>query len=91
LLSHPASSSFDITAIVRDVEKANKLRAFNVNVVVGSHNDPTITRPLAEDADVIFTAADVDDMEAAKIVLDGMKARNKKLGRKPILIHTVRQ
>src|ERR1700678_1300926 len=38
-LKHPDASSFNITVLVRSPEKAEKLKAFEVNPVVGSHSD----------------------------------------------------
>jgi pyrroline-5-carboxylate reductase len=90
LLSHPDASSFTITAIVRDAAKAARLKAeFGVRGAVGSHNDRALVEPLAYESDVVITAADVDDMEAAQAILDGMKRRKDETGVASLLIHTV--
>jgi uncharacterized protein YbjT (DUF2867 family) len=90
LLSHPNASSFTITAIVRDAAKAARLKTeFGVRGALGSHNDRALVEPLAYESDVVITAADVDDMEAAQAILDGMKRRKEETGVAPLLIHTV--
>lgn len=45
--------------------------------------------PLAYASDVVITAANVDDMDAAKAVLTGLKRKHTETGVPPILIHTV--
>ncbi|TFL01459.1 hypothetical protein BDV98DRAFT_593342 [Pterulicium gracile] len=45
LLNHPDVSRFDITAIVRSVEKAEKLNKLGLDVIVGSHSDANLTFP----------------------------------------------
>ena len=54
-LKHPDASSFSITALVRSPEKAEKLKAFGVNPVVGSHSDTPLVEELAAQADVVIT------------------------------------
>ena len=53
-LKHPDASSFNITALVRSPEKAEKLKAFGVNSVVGSHSDTPLVEELTEQADVVI-------------------------------------
>jgi uncharacterized protein YbjT (DUF2867 family) len=53
-LKHPDASSFNITVLVRSPEKAEKLKAFGVNPVVGSHSDTTLVEGLAAQADVVI-------------------------------------
>jgi hypothetical protein len=90
LLRDPNASSFTINAVVRDATKAARLQAdFGVNATVGSHNDRALVEPLAAAADVVITAANVDDMDAAKAILDGMRRRKEESGISPVLIHTV--
>jgi uncharacterized protein YbjT (DUF2867 family) len=47
----------NITALVRSIEKAEKLRGLNLplNIVTGSHNDADLVERLAADADVVFS------------------------------------
>ncbi|OSC98275.1 NAD-P-binding protein [Trametes coccinea BRFM310] len=89
LLQHPNASTFDITVLVRNAEKAKILESkFGVKVVVGTHQELDKLESLAENADVVFHCADADDLPAAKAILRGMKKRHAKVGDLPILIHT---
>lgn len=78
-----------ITALVRSPEKAKKLESLNVrvNVVMGTHNDAPLVERLATDADVVFSLADCDDLQAAESILRGHKKRFMATGVKPVLIH----
>ena len=53
-LKHPDSSSFNITVLVRSPEKAEKLKAFGVHPVVGSHSDTLLMEELTAQADVVI-------------------------------------
>ena len=53
-LKHPDSSSFDITVLVRSPDKAEKLKAFGVHPVVGSHSDAPLVEELTAQADVVI-------------------------------------
>ena len=53
-LKHPDASSFNITVLVRSPEKAEKLKAFGVNPVVGSHSDTPLVEGLTAQADVVI-------------------------------------
>ena len=55
-LKHPDAISFNITVLVRSPEKAEKLKAFGVNPVVGSHSDTPLVEELAAQADVVIAA-----------------------------------
>ncbi|KAJ7091300.1 hypothetical protein C8R43DRAFT_1050133 [Mycena crocata] len=79
----------NITALVRSAEKAERLNALKlrVNVVVGSHNDAPLVERLAAEADVVFSLADCDDLQAAESILRGLSKRFEATQRKPILIH----
>ncbi|KAI0661778.1 NAD-P-binding protein [Cubamyces menziesii] len=89
LLRHPSANTFDITVLVRNVEKAKILESkFPVKVVVGTHQDLDKLENLAENSHVVFHCADADDLPAAKAILSGLRKRHAKLGDLPILIHT---
>jgi len=89
LLQHPdASESFNITALVRSPEKAEKLKALGIEAVVGSLSDHDVLEKLASASDVVFAMADADDLPAAKAILKGLKSRYEATGKAPILIHT---
>jgi hypothetical protein len=87
-LKHPDASSFNITVLVRSAEKAEKLKAFGVNPVLGSHSDAPLVEELTAQADVVIAAADSDDLIAAKATLKGLKKRYQKTGIPPIFINT---
>jgi uncharacterized protein YbjT (DUF2867 family) len=95
LLQHKENSLFSITVIVRDSEKAKlfeKVQAqtgVQVTAVQGSHSDEAVVAPLAAKSDVVITAADVDDLDAAKAVLKGLKKKYEDTGVRPILLQTV--
>lgn len=55
-LKHPDASSFNITVLVRSPEKAEKLKAFGVNPVIGSHSDTPLVEELTAQADVVIAA-----------------------------------
>ncbi|KAJ7598826.1 hypothetical protein C8J56DRAFT_915114 [Mycena floridula] len=89
LLEHKNRTDFDITALVRSEEKAEKLgKATGINIVVASHKDLDLVEDLASKADVIFSLADSDDLNLAKAQLKGCKLRYTATGTLPIFIHT---
>lgn len=53
-LKHPNAGSFNITALVRSPEKAEKLKAFGVNTVVGSLSNTLLVEELTVQADVVI-------------------------------------
>ncbi|KAJ7919226.1 hypothetical protein B0H13DRAFT_1868747 [Mycena leptocephala] len=81
--------NFNITALVRSVDKAEKLRALDVqlNIVSGSHNDAELVEQIASAADVVFSLADSDNLQAAESILRGLKKRFETTGIKPTLLH----
>ncbi|KAI0783866.1 hypothetical protein BC629DRAFT_1594001 [Irpex lacteus] len=56
--------AFDITVLVRSPEKAKKLEAFDVKSIVGSFEDTALLEQLAENAHVLFSTADSDNLDA---------------------------
>lgn len=56
LLLHPNARSFEITALVRSKDKADKLKKLGVTPVVGSFNNASLLEDLAAAADVVFDA-----------------------------------
>ena len=55
LFSHPSASTFDITVLVRNAEKAKILESkFPVKVVIGSHSELDKVENLAENAHVVY-------------------------------------
>lgn len=55
LLARPDASTFDITALVRSPEKAEKLKAFGVTPALGSLQDLGLLEDLASKAHVVFS------------------------------------
>ena len=53
-MNHPEFPSFNITALVRSPEKAEKLKKLGVNAVVGSHTNDKVTSDLAAENDVVI-------------------------------------
>ncbi|KAL7278981.1 hypothetical protein ACG7TL_006813 [Trametes sanguinea] len=89
LLQHPNASTFDITVLVRNAEKAKILESkFGVKVVVGTHQELDKLESLAENAHVVFHCADADDVPAVNAILSGLRKRHATFGDLPILIHT---
>lgn len=54
LQNYTDASTFEITAIVRSPQKAEKFRQFGVNAVVGSFDDADLLEDLTAAADVVF-------------------------------------
>jgi len=88
LLEHPNHSSFDITALVRSAEKAVKIETLGIKTDIGSFSDLDRLEALTGEADVVFSMADSDDLDAIKAILRGLKKKHNVTGTVPILIHT---
>ncbi|KAI0787443.1 NAD-P-binding protein [Fomes fomentarius] len=89
LLKHRNAKNLDITALVRNADKAKILESkFSVKVIVGSHQEVDKVQALAEQSHVVFNLADADDVPFTEALLEGLKKRHEKRGDLPILIHT---
>ncbi|KAF9266639.1 NAD(P)-binding protein [Marasmius fiardii PR-910] len=88
ILARPDASSFDIRAIVRSADKCEKLKAFGITPIVGSHNDEGVMVKAASEVDVVIAMADADDPVAAKVTLKDCKKRFEGTGKPPVFIHT---
>ncbi|KAI0668323.1 NAD-P-binding protein [Trametes maxima] len=89
LFEHPGWQDFDITLLVRNVEKAKFLEEkYGLKTVLGSLQELEKLSALAENAHVVIQMADNDDVNAIKAILNGMRARHEKTGDVPLLIHT---
>ncbi|KAK2464833.1 hypothetical protein APHAL10511_003132 [Amanita phalloides] len=86
-MDHTKSSSYTVTALVRNAEKAQKLKAFGVRTVVGSQTDVPLLEKLASEADYFINAADADSMEVAQAALKGLKKRYQTTGSKSHFLH----
>ncbi|KAF7791748.1 hypothetical protein EIP86_002772 [Pleurotus ostreatoroseus] len=88
LFYHPKVDAKNITVLVRSQEKADKLRHFQFNTVVGSMVDLGFLENLARRSDVVFSCADADDLNGIQAILAGLKKRKTATDTVPILIHT---
>ncbi|KAF8440498.1 hypothetical protein L210DRAFT_982316 [Boletus edulis BED1] len=89
LLRHPRLDEFNITVLVQpEVEPSRFGAVRHVVPVVGTHDDYTLLKRLASQADVVISCADADDLTAAKAILGGLKQRHHDSATVPILIHT---
>ncbi|KAK0439027.1 uncharacterized protein EV420DRAFT_1203380 [Desarmillaria tabescens] len=87
-LSHPNASSFHITALVRSSEKAEKLKKFGVEPILGSLSDLQLLEDSAANADAVVAMADCDDLRGAEATLRGIKRRFEQTGKAPVFINT---
>ncbi|KAI0071514.1 NAD-P-binding protein [Panus rudis PR-1116 ss-1] len=88
LLAHPGAKDYDITAIVRNQEKAKKLESFGVKTVVGTFEEYDKLEDLASRAHVVFSMADSDNLPAMQAIIRGLRKRHATVNDLPILIHT---
>ncbi|KAI0331857.1 NAD-P-binding protein [Cubamyces sp. BRFM 1775] len=89
LLSHPNHKNFEITALVRNADKAKVLETqFGVKTVLGSLEDSDKLTALAESAHITINTAGCDDLVVIEAILRGLKQRRKKTGDIPHYIHT---
>lgn len=86
-LDHPDRANITITALIRNAEKAEKLKTYGINAVVGDHTDAALFEKLASEADYYFSTADADNVAVAKTALSGLKKRYEATGVKPAFIH----
>ncbi|KAK1221620.1 hypothetical protein PQX77_015564 [Marasmius sp. AFHP31] len=84
-----AQSRYELRTVVRNAEKAEKLREFGVKIIIGSHSDVDLMARESKEADVILTAvAYCDDINVVEGITKGMKMRYEVTGTQPILIHS---
>ncbi|KAI0077637.1 NAD-P-binding protein [Panus rudis PR-1116 ss-1] len=88
LLEHPDARTFEITALIRSSEKAQKFESFGIKTVVASFEDEAKVEELASKAHVVINAVSADDLKGAQAILRGLKKRHETTGDVPILIHT---
>ena len=62
-MEHPDFPGFNITALVRNSEKVEKLRALGINAVMGSHSDSSLMENLAAESDVVIAVVRVDSSD----------------------------
>jgi len=57
LQSHPDADKFEITALIRSPQKADKFKEYGVNTVVGSFGDTKLLEDLTAAADIVVDTA----------------------------------
>ncbi|KAE9408812.1 NAD(P)-binding protein [Gymnopus androsaceus JB14] len=82
--------SFDIRCIVCSPEKAEKIKVLfkNVRPIVGSRSDSALMTEAASEVDVVIAMANCNDLDAATVILQGLKKRFEESGKPPIFINT---
>ena len=75
-LKHPNAASFNITALVRSPEKAEKLKTFGVQPVIGSYSDLALVEKLSAKSDVMI--ATVSNLSLKFLILKLLKPFFKK-------------
>ncbi|KAM0755790.1 NAD(P)-binding protein [Meredithblackwellia eburnea MCA 4105] len=70
-------NKFKISALVRDQEKANKLKSLGVTPVFGSLDDDELIVKTTLESDVIIHTATADDQPSVKSILKGLAQRPK--------------
>ncbi|KAF8501570.1 hypothetical protein F5888DRAFT_1608771 [Russula emetica] len=88
LLAHPKRDTFEITALVRDADKAKLLNTLGVNTVIASLSDFDKVAEVSANSDVVINLADSDSLEGVRAIHRGLKLRHEKTGQLPISIHT---
>ncbi|KAF7775995.1 hypothetical protein Agabi119p4_4388 [Agaricus bisporus var. burnettii] len=87
-LDHPEANNFEFTALVRDPRKAEKLKQFGVNAVVGSFDDAKLVEDLTAAADIVVDMGGSDNLGLAKSTLRGFQRKFQETGKPSIFIHT---
>ncbi|CAE6448499.1 unnamed protein product [Rhizoctonia solani] len=72
------SASFSITALVRKDPDIEALEGLGVKVIKGTFLDVDIIEQASREADVVFNAADADDMGLARAVIKGLKSKKER-------------
>jgi len=88
LLAHPKRDTFEITALVRNTDKAKLLNTLGVSTVIASLSDFDKVSEVSANSDVVINLADSDSLEGVRAIHHGLKLRHEKTGQVPISIHT---
>jgi len=81
-------SSLEITALVRNVDKAKKLEGLGIKTVIGSLDESEKLIAASAAADIVYHTAHADHLPAIHAILRGIKSRYNKTGQVPLLFHT---
>ncbi|TCD67904.1 hypothetical protein EIP91_011838 [Steccherinum ochraceum] len=85
LLKHPKVSDFVITAYVRSVETADKVKALGVNTIGGP---ASVVEDAVSNSDIVINCANSDDVTFVETILAGARKAYSSTHVAPILIHT---
>jgi nucleoside-diphosphate-sugar epimerase len=75
--AHFAAAGHQVTGLVRSPEKADAVRAFGIEPVMGTLDDSEILSRAAQAADVVVNAASADHRGAVVALLDGLAGSGK--------------
>lgn len=75
--AHLAAAGHQVTGLVRSPEKADAVRSFGIEPVMGTLDDAGILSRAAQAADVVVNAASADHKGAAVALLDGLAGSGK--------------
>lgn len=88
MLERDYLNRFNISALVRRPEDADKMEQFGVTPVIGTLDDDQLLRLQSTKADIVFNTANCDHRPSAVAIIKGLEERAGKTGQKPILVHT---
>ncbi|CAE6514169.1 unnamed protein product [Rhizoctonia solani] len=72
------SANFTITALVRKNSDIELLEKLGVKTIQGSFSDVNKIEQASKEADIVYNAADADDMELTQAVLRGLKSKKER-------------
>jgi putative NADH-flavin reductase len=72
------SAAFTITALVRKDQDIETLQALGIKTIKGSFTDVDKIEEASRDADIVYNAADADDMSLTQAVLKGLKSKKER-------------
>jgi nucleoside-diphosphate-sugar epimerase len=75
--AHLAASGHQVTGLVRSAEKADAVRAFGIEPVMGTLDDAQTLARAAREADVVINAASADHKGAVTALLDALAGSGK--------------
>lgn len=75
--AHLAASGHQVTGLVRSVEKADAVRAFGIEPVLGTLDDAQVLSRAAQAADIVVNAASADHRGAVVAMLDALAGSGK--------------
>lgn len=67
LLDHPKAKAFKITVLVRSPEKAEKLKAFGVEPIIGSYADLDKLEVASSKADIVIAAVSLRNRHIVRV------------------------